>query len=106
MSDMSEKTNDSSKLWDWYKIIPIILSFAALLFSICTYFDLKNEKNVTKSIAQHNQAVEDSLQLANSLFENAHIQDTIQLFQAFDIYKKMIKEKSSDMTGYNNFLNG
>ena len=105
MSDMSEKTNDSSKLWDWYKIIPIILSFAALLFSICTYFDLKNEKNVTKSIAQHNQAVEDSLQLANSLFENAHIQDTIQLFQAFDIYKKMIKEKSSDMTGYNNFLN-
>jgi heme/copper-type cytochrome/quinol oxidase subunit 2 len=100
-----KKDSSTKQSWDWSKSIPIIISIVALAFSIYTYFDLKSERNEIKSKTEHNQTIEESLQLANSIFENAGIQDTIQLLKAFEIYKKIANEIPSDLTGYQNFMN-
>lgn len=75
-------------------VISVIISFISLLFSTENYIQIWNEKNR-----------QEELRFANSIFENAHIQDTVQLRKAFDVYKKIIRKNPSELTGYNKFKN-
>jgi hypothetical protein len=94
----NEKKQKKPSHWEKFKVItPIVISTISLGLSVTTCIQVYNEKSNEKSI-------EEKLQYANSRFEISET-DTIELLKAFNIYKELIKEKPSNLTGYNNFLN-
>jgi hypothetical protein len=99
-----EKETFWQKIKNYSVLIGLIGGTLGILstgLSVSSYCDTKQDRQITKQDRQ----ITDTLQKANSIFENAGVQDTIQLRKAFNSYKKVITAKPSELTGYRNFLN-